>query len=259
MAISEHTVREVAAWLDTEGYRIELQTALAFQNAEPSVGIAVGAFIGDSTPRREVDLCVSHHPCTRGRIMIVCECKYLKRPWILLRGPGGQTNSMFSFLLAAKTRTLIEMAARREVLDSLEANFHFRSDAPAAYGVIEALKNARDADRAYATMMKVTDVTFGYASSFDRINASGGDTCVLFLPLVVVEGQLFEASYDSTAKGFVVKEARWGRVSWSGGDRRLLVDVVRLDYIREYAEQAVESLVQLGSLVRQYLGGDAAT
>jgi len=252
MPAPEHTADEVTCWLKKEGYRVEFEVAHAFQNSSPELSITMGACIGPELgDKREVDLRVMHTACTSGRVVIMCECKYLRFPWILLYGEQ-RTDALFSSLLAARTKTLTGMGAARGVLESLESNFHFRSGERAAHSAIEALKKGKNDDRAYATMMKLTDVTFSYADVFDELNMRGADAHVLFLPLVVVDGQLFDASYDPAAGDLIVKEAAWGRVNWSAGRRQLLIDVVSLKHVREYVAWATESVVHLGSLMRQY-------
>ncbi len=257
MPAPEHTVDEVTHWLKKEGYRIEFEVARAFQNSSPNLSITMGACIGPELgDKREVDLRVMHTACTYGRVMIVCECKYLPSPWILLYGEQ-RTDALSSSLLAARTKTLTQMGPTRDVLESLEFNFHFRSGERAAHSVIEALKKGNDKDRAYATMMKLTDATFTYADVIDELNSRGAGFHMLFLPLVVIDGQLFEASYDSAARDLIVKEVTWGRVNWTAGRRPLLIDVVSLKQVPEYVPWATESVVHLGSLIRQYLESTA--
>jgi len=254
---------KVANWLRTEGYRIEFETARAFERVHLSA--RMGVYVGsEPTTRREIDVCADHSPWpagpgTLGKIRIICECKYLRQPWVMLYGADACTDPLY-FLTTPKTKTLKAMGATPRDRDSLRQTFHFRGGLPVAHNVIEAFRRGDDKDRAYAAMMKLADVSRISADGLDELNVGGlGHVHAIFLPLAVVAGPLLAASYDADAKDLNVKEVPWGRVNWAGGRSPMLIDIVRLDHIHEYVAEAAESAVLLGKLMAQFVaaGTDA--
>ena len=146
------------------------------------------------------------------------------------------------------------MGATQRYYESLHQTFHFRGGIPVAHNVIEAFRQGNDKDRAYASMIKLADVSCISAEGMDEFNGGAfGHMHWIFLPLAVVAGPLLAASYDGDAKDLTVKEVRWGRVNWAGGRSTMLIDVVRLEHIDEYAAQAAESAVLLGKLMAQFV------
>ena len=259
MSNKQRVEEEVANWLKTEGYRIEFETARAFERQ--GLSVMMGKFVGpETTKRREIDVCANHTPQpvapnTLSQISLICECKYLQQPWVMLYGSNGQTWRA-QFLTTAKTQTLAAMGANPGVYQALQHTFHFHDGRPVAHSVLQALKQGGAKDRAYETMMRLVDVSCMSADELDEINAKFPSSVhAIFLPLAVVDGPLLAASYGADPKDLSVNEVPWGRVWWMGGRRTMLIDIVQLKHIDEYVAQAAESAILLGNLMVQFLAG----
>jgi hypothetical protein len=172
---------KVARWLKTEGYRVEFETARAFERV--GLSATMGMYVGSGpATRREIDVCADHSPWptrpgTMGMIRLICECKHLRHPWVMLYGDNACTDPGY-FLTTSKTKTLTAMGATQRDYDSLRQTFHFRGGVPVAHSVVEAFKQSDDKDRAYATMMKLADVSSVSADGMNELNELGCmDTC----------------------------------------------------------------------------------
>jgi hypothetical protein len=105
-------------------------------------------------------------------------------------------------------------------------------------------------DQFYRAMASVTSAAAALGKEFNHHRKKGEapDFALCVFPIVVVEGELFEASYDVSKASMVVEPAQWVRCHWPGSpdwDWHATVDVVALSSLPRYIENVSTSVDEL--------------
>jgi hypothetical protein len=214
---------KVEDWLRTEGYPLEFATASAFRANGFNVLQAEYTRAEPRRPRREVDV-VAHMSRRLNeatvRVEFVIECKWsADKPWVLFSGGRGMTTAA----CAAQTigsrlgEAVLWKEAGNPILDQIGL---FTSDTHTAFGGRQAF--SKSADVVFDVLRAVTSNCRALAEEFDRdvdhaiLDHRLPEFAVVTLPVVVVEGRLFEASADS--RSLQLQEVERTRVHFRGAE-----------------------------------------
>jgi hypothetical protein len=232
-------VGQVRDWLEKQGYPLEFQTASAFSAA--GIATTQGAHVREteSGPAREIDV-IAQIRGNAGSITcsvdVVIECKWSRdKPWVVFTAP--RTTMSPSACIAQTPGSLLGgavlhcLAAHAE-LQSLDL---FTSGERNGFGARRAFSNEKDSDPVYSALKGVVSKTLAHAKRFDEYRVADRipTICVIAFPMIVLEGELFEAYFDSQANEMRLGPVDMIRLHWRGletpGSWISTLDIVRLD------------------------------
>jgi hypothetical protein len=239
---------KVGEWLNREGYPLEYYVAHTFRRAHFSV--EQGAYIkhAEGEPR-EVDVLASMSQFQEdqqpfARIYTVAECKWTKsKPWVAFTTDDGQ---MASSAIIAQTlgSALGEAAIYLEVGEKkLQELPLFHSPDRPCFGGRQAF--SKDSDVFYNAIRSVAGAARNLADSYNVYRGKGDmpKAAVLTFPLIVIDGDLFEASYQKDADQMRLERVPRTRLHWRGSKEsslRTTVDVVTKAGLEAYVERVAE-------------------
>ncbi len=243
----------VLKWLGDEGYPLEFRTANAFRKNH--FDVSQGMFVTDieSGIPREVDV-VAHGTTYGGdhhlRIEYVVECKYsMGSPWVVFTSP---TETMHP--AACISHTLGSAAAEAALWalagdDELQSLDTFHAPPRPGFGGTRTL--SKKADAFYSAIQSVVSAASAILKDYDSYHETPAGMLkmpVVILPVIVVEGRLFEAYFDSQAGEMAPDEIEQARVHWRGSQsmpRIVNVDLVTTDRLDGFVAQRALELPQI--------------
>jgi hypothetical protein len=249
---------KVADWLRGEGYPLEYFTAHTFRRH--GFKVEQGAYIkpAEGNPR-EIDVLASQSKVNANsepplaRVYTVVECKWTKdKPWVAFTANTGQ---MASSAIIAQTisselgEASVFLEAGDEELPNLAL---FQSPETPCFGGRQAF--GRESDVFYNAIKSVAGAARNVVERYNKYKSEDElpDAAVLAFPLIVIQGDLFEAAYDEQADQMTLQRATQTRLHWRGSkDSDLLttVDVVTKDGLDSFVSQrAAETKVLLEAL-----------
>jgi hypothetical protein len=192
---------------------------------------------------------------------LVVECKFGKRPWVVLSSTSAQYPAAWSALSTVATdlgEALLYCAAYDTALAGL-ALFQYK-DLVGQWAIEAAIgKEGNPKDTAYQGLMQVCSATRGLRDrSNETISVKDGLPVFahLFFPVIVLEGDLFVAHQpEGPAATMSVTQVEQARLRWSGLDAAgaMNVDIVTKQALPEYAKSRRSELAKLADvLVEQW-------
>jgi hypothetical protein len=210
-------------WLSSEGYPLEYYTAGRFSFCRFHVTQGEYVRIRNDDHPKEIDV-VADMVIESDNIFIrasnVIECKWsLDKPWIIftttLRGQMNPTAVIAQTIGSQVGDALLWMLCGNEKLKNLSL---FKSPRNPGFGGRQAFASKNDLF--YATMASLTSNCVAMAGEYDRKRRSAEKSLsrygLITFPVVVIDGRLFEASYDSEAGHIETKEVNTVRCHWRG-------------------------------------------
>jgi hypothetical protein len=259
--------RKVAQWLRTKGYPLEMRVANAFRAA--GFSIIQSAYFGD--PRtgkaRELDVLAMkgwRSESIQWQLLLLFECKVSKKkPWVMfsreLRVDDTEGELHYYRVPASRLGKQLILKLRR--LNNARAALPLLAftDRP-GYGL--QLANIGDDDEnqledrrdpAFDAATKIAHAAVLHADSVDTAEYDETPVGQIVLPIVIVEGLLFDAHLDA-ANELVVSSKAGGVLDWSNpvGGRPPT-------WIRISTEDALPALVADAEVTARYLSEDSAT
>ncbi len=242
---------KVEKWLSEQGYPLEMMVAKVFQDAGLRVTQAAYYTDPETGKAREVDVIVDRDGEWIDYFMftfsIAIECKKSnKRPWVVFAAEPKHSSG--SLLDIGWVGSKAGVALRRKLWMNTgirTAAFH-QWDGKRGYGVTEALTTGKDVP--YQAIMSAAKYANDLAVKTDQRVWTPPDDRVVFgsltHPVVVLDGELFEASLDESGELQVVETDEavvYHRYPFAGVEQdHTLIRIVRLDALPRFVEQASE-------------------
>lgn len=216
-------IDKVKAWLNEQGYPLEFRTAAEFHLA--GIEAHQGLYVRESPSLvREIDV-LARLRFIGGiffEISIVVECKWSRdKPWVVFTTPLTRmapsaciAQTMGSSLGSAVMHCL----ASRKDLCSFET---FSSATRNGFGGRRAFTKDTDQDHFYSAVHSLISKARAYSLEFDhnrkkdKLPTTG---CIVF-PMIVVEGELYEAFFDTTINDVQLSPVEWIRLHWRGAEQ----------------------------------------
>lgn len=241
---------KVLAWLETQGYPLEMRVSRAFQQGGFHVVQSDYYRDRETEELREVDV-VAGVQKRIGKILLrvtcVIECKSSSsKPWILfasdrkLSAPARVTQRAGNYLAQA---FLDEICKHAEV-QSLPI---LQVPARPAYGMTQAFTSG--ADVCYAATMSVANAALGYVYRDEPITQkrSAPDLLEVVFPIIVTEAPLFSA-YLEEESSISLTEENSGLLLWRKelvGMPHTIVHVVTAQHLKDFVDSASASAQRL--------------
>ena len=235
--------KKVQEWLREQGYPTEFRVADVCRRH--GFRVWQGFHLRSENPEvapREVDVIATADSPSRDyliRVEHLIECKWSKdKPWIVFTSQNAQMASTACVATIGNSLgwTLISDMAHDPELHQLD--FFLAPDRP-GYGGRQAF--SKGVDHFYNALASVTELSVMNARWYDlpRKSARSG-SAVLIFPLVVVEGQLYEAFFDEKLDDINLVPTKRVRCHWRGATTWNLhasVDIVTLDHLDEFIDR----------------------
>jgi hypothetical protein len=234
---------KVKSWLNEEGYPTEFKAAnfCRVHNFRVWQGFHVRDEKAEAP--REIDVVASRDHFPRGdhliRLEHVIECKWSKdKPWIVFTSPDA---SMASSACTAQTiGNLLGSAAIWALAGdpSLHRLDYFLTPERPGFGGRQAF--SKGLDRFYSALAGVSDLSYLLATRNEKVVGPQYEMpkhAFLAFPIVVVEGELFEAYFDKASSDIQLASKKRIRCHWRGSstwELNTTIDVVTLDYLDEF-------------------------
>jgi len=244
-------------WLKTEGYPLEYLTANVFRSHGFEVKQGWHTRAADDAKPRELDVVASLTQRVGNgfvRCQFVVECKWsADKPWILFTSPTAnmaRKACMMQTITDDFGRALLWLLSDGPALNlSL-----FESPESPAFGGRQSFSKA---DLFYGSISSVTSACVSETASYhSQINGLVPQHTVLSFPVIVVDGQLFDAKYDAAGRRLQVERTDWRRCHWVGSsdwNLHATVDIVSRDALPAYvADRYAATSSLLNSLAPTY-------
>lgn len=249
--------RRVHEWLASEGYPLEFRTAHVFR--EQRINARQGHHVTDRVTNsiREIDVLGDSLLRADGvlfRAYQVVECKWSKdKPWVVFTtgrriAPSACIAQTIGSLLGDAVLWLL--TGERELYD-LDL---FSGEGTAGFGGRRAFE--KNQDTFYATLQAVVSNSISLVRERDHqdpkaLRALPPYGCIAF-PIIVLEGELFEAAYNPGSGSLDLHSVNSTRVQWRGAESWRLhatVDIVKVDHLSDFLTRRRDNVQALLSRV----------
>jgi hypothetical protein len=261
---------KVESWLKKQGYPLEFRTAHILH----AVGFDClqGYYVPDQASKasREIDILArllgDYSDRSYIALNFVVECKYSRdHPWVIF--VSGSTGMAASAHIAQLTSSKLGKAiayvlAGEPALAELEL---FSHRIRGGFGGCSSLRSDKQdqKDPFYSAIQSVAAKALLARNEDDIENVTGDEFPSfggVYMPMIVIDGKLFESWYDPTCANMELRAVGRSRVYWRGlshsGPWIVPVDIVTIEELQSYAtnmanesklfmQKMVESAVQL--------------
>lgn len=236
---------KVAEWLASEGYPLEFLTASVFQ--KNGFRVEQGYYVQDiqSNALREIDV-LAEKTIDIGpsflRVCYVVECKWSgDKPWVIF------SSERHYMAPSACITQMIGSEAGQAILWSLAGDKLLQSldvfSTPKCTGFNGRQAFTKSNDVFYNAMQSVTSAANALASEYDKGNRNPNDTikwAVVNFPIIVLDGKLFEAIFDTQSGQILLKASDKVRIHWRGSETSgfpfTTIDIVTTDKLSDFVE-----------------------
>lgn len=244
----EKDIRDkVSEWLSNEGYPLEFFSASTFHSN--GFYVRQGYYVQDlhSDSPREIDILAeltsfSPEPSFL-RICYVVECKWSgDKPWVVF------TSRHHQIAESACIAQTIGSEVGEAILWSLAGDKTFQSlntfSTPETPGFNGRQVFSKSNDVFYNAMQSVASAANSLAKEYNRGNRSLQDTldaAVIILPVIVLDGLLFKASFNETNGQIELESANQIRIHWRGAESSKFpfttIDIVTSEKLDAFTKQ----------------------
>lgn len=237
---------KVKKWVELEGYPLEFSTAHKFKKRKFSV--EQSHFTKDKDRKtREVDvLATANYPLGRSflRIKHVVECKWSKdKPWVLFKDEKRFATSALAAQLISSSagQAVAWLAAGSEEFKSLDM---FREE---GFSFSGRQAFSKGNDLFYQAVQGVVSNCLNITRTYDDYEFKPEDhlLAVIALPVIVIDGSLFEATYASDSDELKLENISHARLRWAGNEGRQLntiIDIVTSDHLDTFLDNREKEL-----------------
>ncbi len=237
----------ITKWLNKQGYPLEMRVASTLQKCGYRVVQSEYYIDPESGNSREIDIVAIVNKEIHGvlfRISLHIECKRSKKPWILFTSANKSlAGSARVSQRAANSlgRNFLLQACRESSVQELAL---FALPKRPAYGVTQAFTTGKDV--CYSAVTSASKAAYATVAELDEIQQRkkslvlfprAHDICSIALPIVVVEGELFEA-YLSEGSSVIVNEISNSTLLWRNqvvGRPHTIVNIVSSSKFSDFA------------------------
>lgn len=260
---------KIITWLNEQGYPLEMRIASALQ--QKGFRVVQSEYFSDpeSGDSRELDVVAFKQKEIEGvlfRLSLLIECKRsTDKPWLLFTSDKRRLANPARIAQRAANSLgrhyLLEVCKKDEVQ---ELSIFSLPERP-AYGVTQALTTGKDV--CYSAVTSVSKAALSTVAELDerkerekkefRILIRSANICSIVLPVVVVEGQLFEVFLDDQSD-VAVNSIESGTLLWRNpivGMPHTIVNIITSAGFDQFADDALTSIDTFIELSEKQLSG----
>ena len=235
------------AWLETQGYPLEMRVAKAFQSSGARV-IQSDYYTDTSTEEsREIDVVAYWQSTIEDlliRVSFVVECKSSKeKPWILFVSPEARLTPSARVVQRAAS----ELGRRTLLRISKEASIQslpiFKLPEAPGYSITQAFTSGHDV--CYAAASAVANAAIATTNETDKPSSGFRRPAILQIvfPVLVTEARLFAAALEEDGS-VSINEEKSGVLLWRNpivGLPHTIIHVVTLNALSDFIADGRES------------------
>jgi hypothetical protein len=226
---------KVVAWLDEQGFTLEMRTAEAFRAAGFAVRQSSQYVDAESGKSREIDVLAIDRDHLWGAIEIafVIECKSSKTPWVLLCSSDTLVNYNRLQAFAVLSEKALGALVKR-IVGLVDRWPWFRKDGPGAYSVRQAFSHS---DAPYTAAVSVAKASTSWVRA---VVQEGKVPYVFAFPVVVTDAPLIRCDLDpaSGIRAVDVQEGEWLFFAKLPDQFATCVRVLTLDHLPHFVSEA---------------------
>jgi hypothetical protein len=237
-------IKKIRDWLLHQGYPLEFRVAAAFQSA--GITARQGFYVREKNTNsvRELDVVARIRSRSKGisvSVNILVECKWSgDKPWIVFTTP--RTKMSPSACIAQTIgshfgEAMMHCLAAQKRLHDFET---FTSCDRNGFGGRRAFSNEGDQDHFYSAVQSIVSKSLASVADDDetlKSNKLPGEAAIAF-PMIVIEGELFEAFLDAGKEELQINPADSIRLHWRGADAPeqwiSTIDIVRYSHLTSF-------------------------
>lgn len=270
--IRQSRLEAITRWIRGTGYPLEFYVADIFTKAGFTVTQAYHVMDVNHQKPKEIDVIASIEKDGM-KVVFIIECKHARNPWVVFSSRGNKLQIDRSRYIQATIGTPEGQARIAALTENTEvqnlamfkgfersgflAKQSFEGDQATSKGQADKgqppngkpdksqptkaqfdrsqndRKHARE-DLPYDAIQSVSDNAINLATQSERANT---DSCILFFPVIVIDGSLFECFYESDHQDIKVLECGNMQIHWRGNSHRHLfnIDVVAKSELAAFA------------------------
>jgi hypothetical protein len=236
-------IEKVKSWLDKQGYPLEFRTASAFSAA--GIPAEQGFYVRETnaSAAREVDVVAGIRRNLGGvscHIDILVECKWSgDKPWVVFTNP--RTIMAPSACIAQTIGSSLGQAVMYCLAGNvqIQAFDTFASRERNGFGGRRAFSGENELDLFHSTVQGIVSKTLMYVKRHDEKGKPDQmpTVCRIAFPMIVIDGELFEAYFDPGENDLRLKSAESIRLHWRGaespGSWISTLDIVKLGALED--------------------------
>jgi hypothetical protein len=251
----------VRAWLASEGYPFELRVGRAFRDAGWDVFHAHHYVDLETEKLREIDVHAAFGPYVGDvkdggmvGIHLVCECKVSQsKPWVVFTSRHGDHDLGFSSHLTVGDASC--RALDRGILDTHGKLASLIVGPRIGHAVTKAFAESRSGDPVGAFSAMLSAISAARSLTTQHYSAMKRRTSAwlsIYLPVVILLGQLFEYYLDDAGNEILLKCGRANVMTYpSAADLSpVIVQIVTADALAEFAATAYRDAVLIAKAIR---------
>lgn len=248
-------------WLAKEGYPLEFKVANIFRSK--NFDTFQGRYVNDFKTGlpREIDVVADTTIKVAEsflRISYVIECKWSgDKPWVIFTDKNSRISPGACIVQSISTKTA------EAILWHLSDNKELRNlsifHTPERPGFNGRQAFGSQNDLVYSTLQSIMSACYSEKKDYEVADSDHKDSLsfgVLIIPIVVIDGKLFESYYDDSIGDMSLKERKMIRLHWKGSEAwqfHSTIDIVTFDHLPEYVKSlAPETSFLIQKMARIY-------
>ncbi len=220
----------ILKWLENSGYPLEMKVASILSNFE--IPFAQSAYYIDpeTNKMREIDFEIRLTDSTGYCQMFgIIECKHIDKPWIIFKSENPYPGDFFTFCMYGSNskRALIQKSIDNKILNW---EWFRPKNNKIGYGIAAAFTDKKD--KTYDARMSCINAAIYEKKKLDE----GGDSLSFIFPIIIIDGDLFEAHLDVN-NNINIQPLDFGMVYSPfiiGDVQASCVHIVTLNYFEKY-------------------------
>jgi hypothetical protein len=245
---------KIEGWLGSQGYALEMRVAKILRHAGFNVQQADYYHDEESSSYREVDVIAKIYENTDNVnycINFIIECKVSKTyPWVIFKNKL-KTDGHHKLMYFPGNELGEEMAALYTFEKKAMSLPILTKHTSLGYTIVETLRSGEKKDNSYASLMSLSKALDSYAHHPKYTHSAGRKICEIFVPLIVILGDLFEGYLDENNE-VALSKVDHSAVYWSNpacGNRATLVTIIRVEALEKICQDLKKSSNKLLKLV----------
>lgn len=235
----------VKKWISESGYPIEMFVAKAFRERGFRTTQAEYYIDLESGDNREIDVVASIQEDVGEflvRITVCVECKSAKKnPWIVFTSKDRRLTKPATVVQRPASKIgknfLYKMSQNRAAQNLSLFELEERN----GYGLTEAFTTGKD--NAYASCISIGKCASSLVKDADDASIEQGPICLIVVPLVLIEGKLFECYQDESE--LEVNELNKSKLVWRNDVSNVghsIINIATKDGLSEFIDEVVEMI-----------------
>jgi hypothetical protein len=249
-------LEKVGSWLKKEGYPLEFRAANILRKHGFHAEQGIYAQTDYNSPKREIDVLAEMNVRTSSgllRVSNVIECKWsVDKPWVIFTSPT--THLASSACVSQSISSMLGESIMWTIagLSDLHSLQLFSSPSEGGFGGRQAFSKGND--YFYSAVQSAIDNCSAYVDEYDRRHVAGRVPAigVVAFPIVLVEGEIVRARYDTSVDDLILESVPHVRCHWRGSTSfRFIatVDVISMSHFDSFAKTRAEDVQQLLNMI----------